>query len=181
MEGEEKHERSLGKTDINEEAWLLDGTHESGNTGWRRNDPRSEMRSKEANFFTKSQSIARRYSTHPIDYNLLFHAFTATSSENDKRSFREVWFIDVSDWNLCWNLQHIYSKLFPSLHICVVISSCIKISSGLFHYVPIANLHRTYNRMSTIPWASPEDMLLKRQVCEWGEHMYKYCTLLLSN
>jgi hypothetical protein len=69
---------------------LLDGTHKSGNTEGRGNDPRSEMRGKEANFFTKSLSAAWRYSTHPTDYNLLFHAFTAPSSENDKRSFREV-------------------------------------------------------------------------------------------
>lgn len=88
--GKEKHERSFWKMDINEEAWLLDGTRESGNTEGRRNDTRREMRGKEANFFTKSVSAAGRYSTHPIDYNLLFHAFTASSSENDKRSFREV-------------------------------------------------------------------------------------------
>jgi hypothetical protein len=33
---------------------------------------------------------SQRYSTHPTDYNLLFHIFTATSSKNDERSFREV-------------------------------------------------------------------------------------------
>jgi hypothetical protein len=76
--------------DNNREAWLLDGGHKSRKAERRSNDPRSGMRGKEANFFTKSLSAAGRYSTHPIDYNLLFHAFTAPCSENDKRSLREV-------------------------------------------------------------------------------------------
>jgi hypothetical protein len=45
--GKEKHERSFGKTAIKEAAWLLDGTHKSGNTEGRRNDPRSEVRRKQ--------------------------------------------------------------------------------------------------------------------------------------
>jgi hypothetical protein len=69
---------------------LLDGAHKSGKAEGRSNDPRSGMRGKEANFFTKSLSAAGRYLTYPTNYNLLFHAFTAPSSENDKRSLREV-------------------------------------------------------------------------------------------
>jgi hypothetical protein len=64
--------------------------HKRGKAEGRRSYTKSDMGGEEANFFTKSVSAAWRYSTHPIDYNLLFHAFTAVSSENDKRSFREV-------------------------------------------------------------------------------------------
>jgi hypothetical protein len=64
--------------------------HKSGKAEGRRHYTKNDTRGEEANFFTKSLSAAWRYSTYPIDYNLLFHAFTAVSSENDKRSFREV-------------------------------------------------------------------------------------------